>query len=522
MSRGHRGRRGLRATAFAAALAVGVAVPGVALAAPGNGKGSPPNGRYEAGDPGVGDPYFPLYGNGGYNVRHYLLDAKYNPSTDHLSGTATLHATATNDLYRFDLDLVGLTVHSIVINGKRARWQRTHHELIVTPQRKLKDGEPFVAVIRYEGVPKSYEIPSLGIPSGFLRSDDGAVVAGEPEVAARWYPVNDHPQDKATYTFNVTVPKGLTVVSNGRLLTHYTRAGWTTWRWVATEPLASYLATATIGKFDTTSYTTDDGIPVFDAVDPDLHGIAKNALAKEPEVIDFLESRFGAYPFHALGGVVDDYPELYFALENQTRPIYSKYFFEPGNHPEEVYVIVHELAHQWYGDSVSVHTWKNIWLNEGFAAYAEWLWSGHTHEESPQQVFDFLYVDHPADDDFWDNKTANPGVENLFDNDSTYTRGAMALQALRMTVGDKAFFQILRQWQDQYAGSTGSTRQFTALAEKVSGQRLDGLFQQWLYEEGKPPYPIPGAAPTARAAPGGHVPQVIRSLRHRVDTGLRF
>lgn len=511
------GRNRLRVAAVAAALALGIATPTLAWAGPGQS-----DGRYEAGDPGVGDPYFPLYGNGGYQVRHYLLDVTYTPESNHLDGVATLRATATNDLFRFNLDLTGLTVHEITVGGEPAQWDRTDdHELIITPKHKLKAGENFEVVVRYSGVPVTFTLPGFDIPAGFNHTDDGATVAGQPLVATAWYPVNDHPLDKATYTFDVTVPKGLEAIGNGRLLAHYTVGDWTTWRWIATEPMASYLATATIGQFETRQYRTPEGLPVFDAIDPDLRTVADNAISRQVEVLDFLESQFGPYPFHALGAIVDDTDDLYFALENQTRPVYSKYFFEPGKHPEEVYVVVHELAHQWYGDSVALYYWKHIWLNEGFATYAEWLWSDHTGEESPQQIFDTLYANNPEGDAFWDVKTGNPGQQNLFDSEAVYTRGAMTLHALRMTVGDEAFFEILRSWHEQQAGGNGKTAEFIALAEDVSGQQLDGLFQQWLFEAEKPPYPGPRAAP-ATTQSQAETPQVIKSLRERLQREQRF
>lgn len=479
------------------------------------------NGRFDAGDPGVGDPYFPLYGNGGYNARHYQLDITYDPESDNLDGRASIWATATEDLFQFNLDLTGLTVRSITVNNRPAQWSREGRELIITPQQKLKDGGFFKVVVTYDGVPPTFTIPSLGIEAGFIHTDDGTVVAGEPEVATAWYPVNDHPLDKATYSFNITVPEGLAAVSNGRLLTTRTSDGWTTWRWVATEPMASYLTTATIGEFDIRRYSTESGLPVFDAVDPDLGDIADNAIGQQGEVLTFLESQFGPYPFHALGAVVDDYEGLFFALENQTRAVYSQFFFEPGDNPGEVFVVVHELAHQWYGDSVSVHFWKHLWLNEGFATYAEWLWSEHTFNQSAQMIFDFLYVQ-PESEPFWSPPPGDPGVEQLFSS-SVYTRGGMTLHALRMTVGDDAFFEILRTWAEERRNSNGTTEQFVALAERVSGQQLDDLFNAWLFTEGKPPYPGGSAAgPSASTLAAQEPPIAVQSLRDRLRTGRRF
>jgi aminopeptidase N len=323
-------------------------------------------------------PYYPLYGNGGYDVQHYRLKIAYDPGSDRLAGVATISARTTEGLYRFNLDLQGLKVRSVVVDGAGARWSRSDdHELIVTPQRPLAKGQRFTTVVRYDGVPRTQTIPGFDIESGFIHTDDGALIAGEPEVAANWYPVNDHPLDKASYTFEVTVPAGLQVIANGRLVGHRTKAGNTTWTWEVREPMASYLATASVGHYALHSYQAG-GLRFYDAVDPDLYSesvdpqapgsptfgdVVDESFSHQRRILTFLLGRFGRYPFSTAGGSVDDYDGLFFALENQTRTVYSKYFFSDPLSGD--FVIVHENAHQWYGDSVSVARWKDIWLNEG-------------------------------------------------------------------------------------------------------------------------------------------------------------
>ena len=221
--------------------------------------------RFRPGAPGVGDPYFPLDGNGGYDVRHYDLAVTYDPATDGVTGVALIKARATQNLSQFNLDLTGLTVRSVDVNGKDATWSRDGSELTVIPRRGLREGSRFSTLVRYDGVPESIE------GAGFLHTDDGALVIGEPHVAATWYPVNDHPSDKASYSFRITVPAGLEAVSNGILHDSRTEDGWTTWTWRAREPMASYLTTATVGEFDLHSYEAD-GISYVDAIDPDLFG----------------------------------------------------------------------------------------------------------------------------------------------------------------------------------------------------------------------------------------------------------
>ncbi|MGH3659860.1 MAG: hypothetical protein ACRDUA_24735, partial [Micromonosporaceae bacterium] len=216
-----------------------------------------------------------LYGNGGYDVKHYLLKLSYNPATDRLVGVATITARATQNLCRFNLDFQGMTVRSVAVNGKRARWSRSaDHELTVTPQRHLKKGKRFTTVVRYDGVPRTQidlSIPDEPLPYGWIHTDDGAVVVSEPEGSASWFPVNDHPTDKAAFTFVVTVPAGLEAISNGRLVGRRTHGRRTTWVWDAPDPMAPY-------------------------------------LARQGEILDFLSGQFGVYPFSTGGGIVDDAP----------------------------------------------------------------------------------------------------------------------------------------------------------------------------------------------------------------------
>jgi aminopeptidase N len=478
-------------------------------------------GAYRPGGPGVGDPYFPTYGNSGYDVRHYDLAIRYQPSTDQLTGRALIHARATQGLSRFNLDLAGLTVDAIRVNGRAATWSRAGQELTVNS--KVRKGKRFTVDVRYHGVPETSVLPGTTFETGFMHTDDGAVVAGQPEVAAFWYPVNDHPIDKATYTFAITVPAGLTAISNGVPLGSRTRNGWTTWRWAERTPMASYLATATIGRFRV-SYTKHNGRPMVLAFDVDLPpGLADDALGRTGEITDFLATKFGPYPFTSNGGIVDDYDNLFFALENQTRTIYSKYFFDEGTTTGETYVVAHELAHQWYGDSVAVRQWDDLWLNEGFATYAEWLWSERLGEGTPREIFDFLYTQ-PLSAGYWAPAPGDPGAAELFD-DSVYTRGAMTLQALRMTVGDTAFFRILRGWHALKRNGNGSTAQFITFAERVSGRQLDALFDAWLFTATRPAYPGGGPAPTlppALRTASAAVPNAVASLQRRAEAGGRW
>ncbi|MEU0675909.1 M1 family metallopeptidase [Streptomyces sp. NPDC006172] len=428
------------------------------------------------GAPGVGDPYFPLAGNGGYHVDHYDLTLNYDPGSRRLEGRAVLTARATQRLTRFDLDLRGLKVTGLTVDRTRARHRRDGQELVVTPGRALRAGEQFRVTVTYSGVPGPVTDPD-GSLDGWIPTDDGAFVAGEPQGAMTWFPANNHPKDKASYDFTLTVPEGRTAVANGVLLGKRTAHGRTTFRWRQTEPMAAYLATATIGKFRVQQFTTRAGVKVYNAVDPREAAASAPVLKQLPSVLDWESKLFGRYPFRAAGAIVDRAPQAGYALETQTRPVYDR--------APDIGTLVHESAHQWFGDSVSLTSWKDIWLNEGFASYAEWLYAEQHGGKSAQASFDALYAT-PADGDLWAFPPGNPGSgKNIFDT-PVYARGAMALHALRTAVGDRAFFRILRAWADRHRHGHGTTAQFERLAERVSGKELSGLLHTWLYAPGKP------------------------------------
>ena len=438
--------------------------------------------EFAPGAAGAGDPYFPAAGNGGYDATHYDIAVGYDPATDELAGEATLTATATADLSRFNLDLSGLTVESVTVDGDPAGFDRDEGELVVTPATGLPSGARFTVSVRYGGVPRPATHPRLG-SDGFHHTGDGAFALGQPQSAATWFPVNDHPLDKATYTIAVTVPEGLVAISNGLADGESTADGRTTWTWRMPTPMASYLTVLAIGDYRV--HTSEhDGRPMVIAVHDSLPAGVDEQLESTGRIADFLATRFGPYPFEAYGGIVLADNRIRFALETQSRPIYGPAFFAGGR--DGTWVIVHELAHQWFGDSVSVHHWDDIWLNEGFATYAEWLWEEHAGGRRVGRQFDAAYND--GDGRFWSVPPGDPGPDNLF-HPAVYRRGAMTLHALRLAVGDDAFFRILREWAADNRDGNADTARFIAHCERVSGELLGDLFDAWLFEPDRPPRP---------------------------------
>ncbi|MEV6299363.1 M1 family metallopeptidase [Actinoplanes sp. NPDC051861] len=439
---------------------------------------SPP--VFKPGADGAGDPYFPKYGNGGYDVAGYDLNLKYEPDSGRLSGTATITATATQDLSRFNLDLAHLKASQVTVDGAAATSAAQGNELVITPAAGISTGREFTVVVTYAGVPGQLENETLG-EGGWLRTADGAIALGQPESASTWYPVNDHPSDKAVFKLAMTVPDGVEAISNGVPGERETAGGWTTWRWSENSPMASYLSTVVIGQYRITT-GTHAGKPMITAVPDSLpaDGPAAKSMAMTGEVTDFLVSQFGPYPFGANGGVVVDEDKVRYALETQARPVYGNTFFGGGVNPS---VVAHELAHQWFGDSLALDRWQDIWLNEGFATYAEWLWSEHEGDATAQQIFDRTYR---AFD--WSEPPGDPGPNRIFGT-AVYQRGGMTVHALRRTIGDDAFFKLVKSWAAEHRDGNVTTDQFIAAAESASGKNLDKFFQDWLFGTKRPPIP---------------------------------
>jgi aminopeptidase N len=474
----HRGNLGLAIAVVATALAA------VAPSASAQGVN---------GSPGSGDPFFPLAGNGGYDVSHYSLTIDYDQPANLLSGTAAIDATATQKLRRFNLDLRDFySVSTVTVDGVNAKFsQQGEQELQIKPKHILRAGSQFTVEVVYSGSPEPVVDPDESI-EGWIPTDDGAFVVNEPQGSPGWYPVNDTPRDKATYDFTISVPAGKEVMANGELVGDpVTADGKTTWQWAEDDPMAPYLATATNGEFLTDFYTDPlTGLQFYDAVDPQTRRLpadppnptlAFERLDPQPEIVDFFSELYGPYPYDSAGGIIDWAFEVGYALESQTRANYQRI--------PSATTVVHEIAHQWFGNAVTLAFWPDIWLNEGFATFSEWIYD-EMHGGTPaSEVFDELYAipeDDPAFEDLWfPAPAALEGPEQLF-HTPVYDRGAMTLQALREKVGDATFFAILRAWYADNRNGNVTTQDFIDLAEQRSGQSLDDFFDAWLFEEGRP------------------------------------
>lgn len=435
------------------------------------------------GSAGIGDPYFPLDGNGGIDVRAYDVHDRYRFSEGRLSGWTAVRLTATKSISGFNLDFL-LPVSRVEVDGRRVHFGQRHHELSIDAP--LADGESARVVVRYSGLPGRY---SYDGESNWLADDHEVVAMNQPHMAPWWFPANDHPLDKSLMRISITVPSDKQVVANGRRVQRSVRGGLATTTWQADEPMVPYLAFFAAGSFEIARGRADGRrwvVAVSKGLGTASQRVAMGLMKRTPALVHWLEGVIGTYPFRQVGGLTTSLP-VGFALENQTRPTYP--FL--GDSPGAVRTVVHELAHQWFGDSVAIEGWRDIWLNEGWATYVEDYYTETHGGPTTDELMRDAYGDIPAGDSFWNHEVADPCPDHdacvgpIF-ADFVYDRGGMALAALRNRIGDRDFSTLLRRWAADRAGGNGNTDQFQALAEKVSGQDLGSFFDAWVRSTTKP------------------------------------
>jgi aminopeptidase N len=429
------------------------------------------------GSDSLGDPLYPTLGNGGYDAQQYSIELNVNVKKNFINGTCTLQALATGPLTSFGLDFHGLNVSAVTVNASPADFKRSGDKLIISPSTFIPSGSAFVTSVAYSGNPDPVNDPSSpGSPVGWFSDQSGIYVVSEVNGAMDWYPVNNEPTDKAAYTFKITVPKPYEAAANGLLKSETDNGTTQTFLWQEDAPMASYLATLEIGNYIIETQSGPNGLPIRNYFPLNDIAQAENATKRTGEMIQYFSSLYGPYPFEAYGIVV--IPEkLGFAEENQTLSVF-------GIDMLDEITVAHELSHQWFGDSLSLKSWQDIWLNEGFATYSEALWTEHLHGKAAGEQYMRDLYDRAGSE----GTPGKPSVANLF-GDSVYDRGALVLYALRLKVGDDMFFKILHDYYMTYAGKNASSADFIAVAEKVSNQDLTGFFNDWLYSDTMPPWP---------------------------------
>ncbi|MFC9997306.1 M1 family metallopeptidase [Nocardia sp. NPDC127526] len=435
------------------------------------------------------DEYLPQNGNRGYRVSRYELDLTYKVASNRLAGRADITAVTTGPRDRFALDLsTTLAVSKVLVNGaKAAKYTHRQGKLVITPQQKVPAGGALVLSIQYTGTPKPVRGPWGEV--GWEELTEGALVASQPNGAASWFPCDDHPSSKASYRISITTDSPFYAVANGVLVRKQTKASQTTWVYEQPEPMSSYLATIQIGPYRKHRLeTSHDPVPMHAVLPPRLRANFDHDFARQPRMMQVFIDKFGPYPFEAYTVVVTD-DELEIPIEAQGISVFGANHCDGRRGSERL--VAHELAHQWFGNSLTIRQWRDIWLHEGFACYAEWIWSEASGGPSADHLARTAHQNLSRLPQ--DLLLADPGPQFMFD-DRVYKRGALTLHALRLHLGDTAFFDLLRAWTARYRHSSISTEEFTDLAEHYSQTSLRPLWDNWLRSEALPQLPSPAAA----------------------------
>ena len=429
---------------------------------------------------GIGDVLFADLGNPGLDVTHYDVELAFDAASGVLEGTVVVSITATADLADFSLDAVELDVDSIVIDGQPAQFEVAEPELVITPSAPIAKGDSFETTIVYSATPHPQQAVT-GIPNGWFVTSGGTFVMNEPNGARTWLPSNDHPSDKATYRFIVHTPAGRTGIANGVLEQHSINSVDETWVWSQTDPMATYLIQVMSGDYEIIDTLGPNGLTLTSAVLRSDRTLMQPFIEALPEQIAFFEESFGPYPLSSYGiAITDSAGGL--GLEQQGRPLFSRDDFAAGHMGGfQQLLLSHELAHMWFGDAVSPASWQDIWLNESFATYGSWMWLDHIGDRRLATNVEMALRDrqNPA------GSTGEPSAETMFDSE-VYDGGAVVLQALRLTIGDDAFFTLLRTWVAENKGTSRGTNDFITLAERVSGVDLTTFFDEWLFATSLP------------------------------------
>ncbi|MCX5404193.1 M1 family metallopeptidase [Streptomyces sp. NBC_00335] len=440
---------------------------------------------------GIGDPLFPELGNPGYDVLSYDLSFAYKDNSTPLDAVTVIDARSLARLETVNLDFTHGKVASAEVNGEPATFASFGEDLVLTPARPVEPDLPLHITVRHTSDPRGRG------DGGWVVTDDGLAMANQADAAHRVFPCNDHPADKAYFTFRVSAPAGMTAVANGvpGALPARRAGSATTWTYRTLHPMATELAQVSIGDSAVVHRTGPHGLPLRDVVPAADRERLEPWLKKTAGHIEWMEARVGRYPFENYGVLIAK-ARTGFELETQTLSLFeSALFAGSGGYPEWYVesVMVHELAHQWFGDSVSPRTWSDLWLNEGHATWYEALYADGLGKYSLERRMREAY----QRSDQWRAaggppaapKPAAPGEKIGLFRPAVYDGAALILYALRQEIGVKAFDRVERRWVGEHRDGVAGTEDFVRLASQEAGRDLGAFLQPWLYGNKTPAMP---------------------------------
>lgn len=432
------------------------------------------------------DPYVPRHGDESFEVLHYDLKIAYKVEGNRLEGDATLSCRVLVETDVLHLDLYGLHPQKVFVDGRAQRFTHLRGRLAV--KLPLAPGAELTVRVKYSGTPSPVSTRHLG-SAGWEELEDGVIVAAQPHGAPTWFPCNDRPDNKATYTIALSAPPDYTVAVSGELQGKSRKGNAVTWSFEQTVPMATYLATVQIGRYRTLEHAGAP-VPVRTIAPPQLSAAdLQGSFDAQPEMLTFFAGLFGDYPFSSYTAVITA-DELEIPLESQGLSTFGSNFVE--TEWESVRLIAHELSHQWFGNSVTLQRWQDIWLHEGFACYCEWLWAEESGVSSVQAEVDkhhALLAELPQDD----LQLSDPGPDLMFD-DRIYKRGALTVHALRLHLGEERFFALVSDWLAEHRGGNVTTEMFLAHVRRAASEEAAALLTPWLFETELPACPVPASA----------------------------
>ena len=441
---------------------------------------------------GYGDSIYPLLGDAGLDVTHYDLSVTSDPRQDAISGRTVLSVTALHDLRQISLDFAGPKVLGVKLGGEAVRHAQVGEKLLILPTTPVAADTAFTLTVAYSGTPALHYDASTGggLRLGWITQAGGSYVLSEPDGAHTFFPCNDVPADGASYSLHLDVPAGYTTVASGVQTRQVTASGRTRTDFELAQPIPTYALTVHVGKLKLETQAGPAGVQIRNAFPVGLPENVKATFAQTPAMIGLLADWFGPYPYPVYGVAVSADPQIP-ALETATLSTFPA-------RPEQPTTALHELAHQWFGNSLRLGDWSDIWLNEGFATYAELLWAQSQGQDGAAML------------ERWYARLARAPARGLvatqpgqlFDS-SSYFRGALALHALRVAVGEDRFRQILKRYVNDFAGRSVRTADVLGVVRSIGGQAAVDAMQPWLVGPALPPFPKGALIQTMRQGTPG-------------------